>query len=82
MHLAMCCVANAYLILCLSSSDSISNLNGDLDDTGVIGVAVGMGIPLLVLICVVLVCVPLVCVCCCRRRNKNHMPEATPEREF
>ena len=82
MHLTMCCVANAYLILCLPSSDSMSNLNGDLDDADVIGVAVGVGIPLLVLICVVLVCVPLVCVCCCRRRNKNHMPEATPEREF
>ena len=82
MHLTMCCVANTYLILCLPSSDSISNLNGDLDDADVIGVAVGVGIPLLVLICVVLVSVPLVCVCCCRRRNKNHVPEATPEREF
>ena len=60
----------------------MSNLNGDLDDTGVVGVSVGVGIPLLVLICVILICVPLVCVCCCRRHNKNHIPEASPEREF
>lgn len=59
----------------------MSDSKRDPDETDVTGVAVGVGIPLLVLICVLLICVPLVCVCCWRRYKKD-MPDAIPEREF